>query len=336
MKISIKSISKATGFSPATVSNALNNKKGVNQKTASEIRRVAKEMGYISENRITKVKFVIYKRTGAIIDDSPFFNLLIDGAEKECRKFGYEMIICHLDRFAADYEEQVHWLIRDTDAAVILLGTELMEDDIELYKDAKCPFLLFDYFDPSMSFDGVLIDNDDSARVLTEYLIAKGHEKIGYLKGNFRIQAFKGRANGYRRALKNARLPAEEKYCFTLDTTMDGAYRQMLKILKDRPELPTAFFADNDMIALGAMKAFQESGYRIPDDISIAGFDDLPFSEIVSPRLTTIRVSKPEMGGIAVRKLHEIINQMNRSKSKISVCTDFIERDSVKDIHKMV
>ena len=83
MKVSIKDISERTGFSPATVSNALNHKKGVNADTAAEIFRVAKEMGYISESRIGKIKFVIFKRNGLIIDDTPFFSLLIDGIEKE-------------------------------------------------------------------------------------------------------------------------------------------------------------------------------------------------------------------------------------------------------------
>lgn len=335
MKVSVKKISEMTGFSPATVSNALNKKKGVNKDTSAKIFRIAKELGYIPEDKITKVKFVIYKRNGKIIDDSPFFNLLIDGAEKECRKFGYEMMICHLDRFSEDYDEQVRWMTEDTDSAMILLGTELMEDDFNVFSRAKCPFLLFDYFDASMKFDGVLINNDDSARVATEYLISKGHKKIGYLRGDFRIQAFKGRAMGYRRALQNYDLQVDTKYTFTLDTTMDGAYRKMLQILARKPNLPTAFFADNDMIALGAMKALQESGYRIPEDISIVGFDDLPFCEIVSPRLTTIRVSKPEMGAIAVRRLHEIIRQERKAKTKISMGTDFIERDSVQDIRQI-
>lgn len=333
MKVSVKQISEATGFSPATVSNALNHKKGVNRETSAEIFRVAKEMGYIPENRITKIKFVIYKRNGLIIDDSPFFNLLIDGVEKECRKFGYEMVICHLDRRAADYEEQVKWMIHDTASAVILLGTELMDDDVKIYRNAKCPLLLFDYFDPAMAFSGVLINNDDSARMATEYLLAKGHRKIGYLRGDFRIQAFRCRARGYQRALHNHDINPDTKYTFTLSTTMDGAYKDMLKHLNKSHALPTAFFADNDMIALGAIKALKEKGYRVPEDISIVGFDDLPFCEIATPRLTTIHVSKPEMGAVAVRRMHEIINHVGEGKEKISICTDFIERESVTDIH---
>jgi Transcriptional regulators len=331
-KISIKTLSEVTGFSPATISNALNNKRGVNRETSAEILRVAKEMGYISENRITKIRFVIYKRNGKIIDDTPFFSLLIDGVETECKRLGYELVMCNLDRRDEDYEEQVRWLINDPTSAIIFLGTELMENDIELYKAAKCPFLIFDCFESNMLFDGVLINNADSARVAIEYLIDKGHRKIGYLRGDFRIKAFRSRAMGYARAMHNHNLEINSAYTLTLNATMEGAYEDMKKILMQKPNLPTAFFADNDMLALGAMKALQEMGYSIPGDVSIIGFDDLPFCEITTPRLTTIRVSKQEMGITAVRRLDEMIKKPGRSKLKISVCTEFIERESVGDI----
>jgi len=332
VKISIKKLSEVTGFSPATISNALNNKRGVNKETAAEVLRVAKEMGYISENRITKIRLVIYKRNGKIIDDTPFFPLLMNGVENECKRLGYEMSICNLDKRDEDYEEQVRWLINDMTSAIIFLGTELMENDIDIYRTAKCPFLIFDCFESSMYFDGVLINNADSARVATEYLIDKGHKKIGYLRGDFRIKAFRSRGMGYARAMTNHGLEVNHKYTFTLDTRMEGAYEDMKRILRQSPELPTAFFAENDMIAFGAMKALQEFGYKIPEDISIIGFDDLPFCEITTPRLTTIRVSKQEMGMIAVRRMDEMIKNPGRSKLKISICAEFIERESVREL----
>lgn len=333
MKVSIKQISKATGFSPATISNALNYKKGVNKETSAEIFRVAKEMGYISEAGISKIKFVIYKKNGLIIDDTPFFSLMIDGVGKECRASGYELVIQNLDRRNPDYEEQVKWLINDTASAVVLLGTELMEEDLEIYKGAKCPFLILDYWNSDMSFNGVLINNSDSARMAVEYLIGKGHKEIGYLRGSFRIKAFKSRAVGYRITMNKHNLTPNTKHTFTLSTTMDGAYKDMAEQLKRRTDLPTAFFADNDMIALGAMKALREAGYRIPEDISIIGFDDLPFCEIVTPRLTTLRVSKQEMGQLAIKRIIDMMKDGGDTRTKIQVCTDFVERDSVRDLN---
>lgn len=332
MKVNIKAISEATGFSPATISNALNHKKGVNKDTSAEVFRVAKELGYISESSITKIKLVMYKENGLIVEDTPFFSLMINGFEKECRAFGYEMVICYIDRRSHDFEEQVKWILNDTTAAVTLLGTELMDEDIELFRGAKCPILTLDYWNSDMSFNGVLINNADSAKMAVDYLINRGHKQIGYLKGDFRIKAFRSRAVGYQTSLNKHNLDIDKKYIITLRTTMEGAHMDMADFLKTEPKLPTAFFADNDMIALGAMKALQEFGYKIPDDISIIGFDDLPFSEIASPRLTSLRVPKQEMGQLAVRRIIEMIKTGDEATTKIQVCPDFVERDSVRTL----
>lgn len=332
MKVNIKQISERTGFSPATISNALNHKKGVNRETSAMIFQIAREMGYLEENRITKIKFVIFKRNGLIIDDTPFFQLMIDGVENECRNCGYELIISTLNRNVPDYEEQVWWLLQDKDSAVILLGTELMEDDLKPFYGVNCPFLLLDNWSDDMAFNGVLINNADSARCATEYLIRKGHRDIGYLRGNFRIKAFRSRAVGYQVALNKAGIDVNKGFTITLRTTMDGAYYAMKQYLEHKPKLPSAFFADNDMIALGAMKALVEFGLRVPEDVSLMGFDDLPFSSISAPGLTTLRVSKREMGQAAVRRIKEIIENRDDSKLKIQVCTEFVERSSVIEL----
>lgn len=332
MKVNIKQISERSGFSPATISNALNHKKGVNKETSATIFQIAREMGYLEENRITKIKFVIFKRNGLIIDDTPFFQLMIDGVENECRNCGYELIISTLNRNVPDYEKQVWWLLQDKDSAVILLGTELMEDDLKPFYGVNCPFLLLDNWSDDMEFNGVLINNADSARCATEYLIRKGHREIGYLRGDFRIKAFRSRAVGYQVALNKAGLNLTKEFMITLGTTIDGAYQAMKQYLERKPKLPSAFFADNDMIALGAMKALVETGIRVPEEVSLMGFDDLPFSSIAAPGLTTLRVSKREMGQAAVRRIKEIIENRDNSKLKIQVCTEFIERSSVAEI----
>lgn len=332
-KVNLKTISQITGFSVATISNALNRKKGVNQETASEIFRVAKELGYINEDTISKIRFVIFKKNGLIIDDTPFFSLMIDGIEKECRAQGLEILLSHLSQEDEDYEEQARWMINDNASAIIILGTELSEDDMELYKKANCPLLTLDFWCNDMSLNGVLINNHDSTRMAVEYLISKGHKEIGYLRGNFRIKAFNERATGYQYTLKKQGFPVNGEYVITLGTTINSAYQEMLAHLQKEPKLPTAFFADNDVIALGAMKALQEKGYRIPEDISIIGFDDLPYSEISSPPLTTLRVPKQDMGKLAVRRIVEMMRESSKTKIKIQVCTSFVERGSVRELN---
>lgn len=331
MKVSIKQISQMTGFSPATVSNALNFKRGVNADTAAAVRKAAQDLGYFEEGRITKVKFVIFKYDGSIVEDTPYFTQLISGVEEECRACGMEMQICNLNKKDANYKEQARWLFNDKSAAVILLANEVTDEDADLIKEITIPFVVIDYWKEDMCFNSVSGNNVDSARMATEYLISKGHKEIGYLMGDFRIKPFRARSSGYQAALRKANLPLKKEYCIRLSCRMDEAYQDMKTYLMSKPKLPTAFFSDNDMILLGAVKAMQEYGIRIPEDVSVVGYDDLPFSAISSPAITTIHVPKLEMGRVAVKRLNEIIKGDN-IKLKIQICTQFIERDSVREI----
>lgn len=335
MKPTIRQLSEVTGFSPATISNALNKKPGVNVETSEKVFRAAREIGYLSQDGEKKIKLVMYKTNGMIIEDTPFFPMMLDGFQNECRRNGYEMVICYLDRRDEDFERQVKELTKEPSSMVALLGTELLEKDFRYFKDAKCRFLTLDYWNHEMIFPGVLSNNADAVTMAIDYLYQKGHRRIGYLRGNFRIKPFRSRAFGYRSALISHGLEFQKKYTVTLRTDMDGAYQGMKEYLEKKPALPTAYFADDDMIALGAMKALQEKGYRIPEDVSIIGFDDLPFCEITSPRLTSMRVPKQEMGQIAARQLITMTEQGCRTVTKIQVCAKFIERESVKDISQV-
>ncbi len=332
MKVSIKTISEATGFSPATVSNALNHKPGVNAQTAEKVLTAAKDLGYFAESRVSKVKFVIYKRNGVIVEDTPFFQIMTAGAEAECRANGLEMVLTNLDRRDENFNEQLRWIQNDKSSAVILLGTEMLDEDADLIRGLTVPFVVIDFWKEDMIYNSVLINNADAARTATDYLIRKGHERIGYLRGEYRIRPFRDRAAGYRSALRRARLSICDEYTVTLRTTIDGAYEDMKKHLVKNTALPTAFFADNDMIALGAMKAMADFGIRIPEDVSVIGFDDLSFSSVAFPPLTTLRVPKQEMGRVAVRRIVELLKADGDLCLKQEVIPSFIERESVRDM----
>lgn len=336
MKVSVRQISEETGFSPATVSNALNYKKGVNAETADKIREVARQMGYYDTGRISRVRFVMYKKDGTVVEDTPFFTKMLRGIEEECTSLGYELSVMNLDRRSGNFGEQLRSIQNDLGTAVILLGTEMEDSDLGIIHDMKVPLVVIDYWKEDLSFDAVMATNQDSARFAVNYLIKKGHRSIGYLKGSFRIKPFRGRAAGYQQALEKAGIPYDEKKVITLTANMSGAYRDMLAYLRERPgvKLPTAFFADNDVIALGAMKALTERGYRIPEDVSLVGFDDVTYSSISSPRLTTLRVPKLELGRAAVRRLRDVIQDGDNIHIKTQICTTFVERDSVSDLTK--
>lgn len=334
MKISIKTISELTGFSQATVSNALNNKRGVNKETAEKIIEVAKKHGYLSGSKIDNIKIVIYKKSGIIVSDTPFFTALIDGMETESRNAGFQTTLCNLDQRHPDFEQTRSQLLSDPTCAIVLLATEMDEADIIPFLNCRAPLVVLDNWFDESTFDAVLISNTDCVCAAVKYLIRNGHREIGYLRGSIRIKNFYYREKGYERALCDAGLALNPSYAFSLTPTIEGAYDDMLTLLKGKPQLPTAFVADNDIIALGAMRALQECGYAIPQDVSVIGFDDLPFGAISYPALTTIRVHKHEMGRIAVRRLIEVIQNNSLINTKVLVCNTFIERSSVRDLNK--
>lgn len=330
MKVSIRQISEITGFSQATVSNALNNKKGVNPETARQILEAARACGYQGSRKISGIRFVIIKNGGQVVADTPFFSALIEGVENESREAGYEITLLNLDSKQPDYQQQLQVLLADPSYAILLLATELTEEDIVPFAKAAAPLVVLDAWFEKTVFDCVLINNLDSVKEATQYLLACGHKKIGYLKSKIRIRNFRYRGLGWMLALQGAGLAPDPDFIFSLTPTVEGAHQDMGRLLESNPALPTAFFADNDIIALGAIKALNEHGVTIPKDVSVIGFDDLPFCRISTPMLTSIRVDKEEMGRVAVRRLVERINNGNSDvRVKIEICNTLMKRDSV-------
>jgi len=335
VKVSIRKISQITGFSPATVSNALNRKKGVNAATSEKIFKAAETLGYQQEKTITKIKFVTYRKNGLIIDDSQIFPAMIEGVERQAKELGYETTFSHLNYEDESFELRLREFLEDTNCLSILLGTEMMEEDYVPFYDYKGYLIVLDGWSDGMVFDGVLINNTDAVCQAMEYLVGKGHTKIGYLRGDYRIKAFRYREFGYHRVIGKYRLKVEPEFQITLGTKLESAYQDMKGYLERTGNLPTAFFADNDVIAIGAMRAMKEKGIRIPEDISIVGFDDIGFGSVSTPGLTTIRVFKQEMGEVAVRRALDHIKYSGKNvKMKIQVCTQFVERDSVRHIDR--
>ncbi|MCR5758636.1 MAG: LacI family DNA-binding transcriptional regulator [Selenomonas sp.] len=328
MKVNIRKISELSGFSPATVSNALNNKKGVNHETAMQILAIAKECGYISETKIQSIKLVYYHDSGEIVSDSPFFNNLLESVSNACREEGMDMKVVNLYRRDGNYAQQVELLLQDTSAAILLVGTELSEEDAKAFLDTKMPLVLLDCSFAALPFHSVLMDNENSMGQAAEYLIGLGHRKIGYLRSKVPSHNFQERYRGYEQIMRQHGLAVEKKYGYEVPVSITGAYEMFCRLLEEDRELPTAFLADNDMIALGVMQALQKHQIRIPEDISVVGFDDIEFSRVCAPGLTTVRVHMKELGELAVNKLLEVIKRPQSIPARTQMYTKLVLRGS--------
>lgn len=336
MKVNIKKLSELSGYSPATISNALHNRRGVSKKTAAKVWKLAQEAGYKLKTNVSSIKLVTYSDSGEVFSDSPFFTVLMEGIENEARRSGYDTTIFNLYRRQPDYEQKLQQLLADTSSAILLMGTELNEQDAACFLKAQAPLVLLDCSFDTLNFDAVLMDNENSVAQAVDYLISQGHTEIGYLRGSVRIRNFIKRGRGYRRAMETHGLPINEAYVLDLRPSISGAYQAMDKILKEGRAIPTAFIADNDMIALGAMQALQRNGYRIPEDVSVIGFDDISFCEVFLPHLTTVRVYKKELGQVAVQELIALMQNPDRIKTKTTTMNELVIRNSVAAPRKKV
>ena len=191
------------------------------------------------------------------------------------------------------------------------------------------PIVLLDNCFEGAHIDTVAINNAQGSYEAVRYLIEMGHTKIGYLQSSVVIDNFVSRKRGFQRAMEESGIQIDEEYMFYIDSTVDGSFSDMSRLLESAQRLPTAVFADNDIIALGAMKAMKEFKIRVPEDISIIGFDDMPYCELSEPPLSTVRVFKQYMGRLAVRRLLEKIEFNSGEFVVAEVGTQLIKRRSV-------
>lgn len=333
MKTIMQDIARLAGVSPGTVSNALNNRKGVSKNTRERVLKVAEELGYDrnSKEESRVIRFIIFKKHGYVVSDTPFFAGLVEGIERECRAEGFEVLVSHII-YNEHNDDDIQEIIKQEQiAGVLLLATEMNEEDLESFEKLSVPVILLDSYFNNADFDHVLINNCKGAYEAVNYLIKSGHIEIGCLGSSKPIKNFNYRYEGFRDALTEASLRVHQEYQLFLEPTLEGSYRDMKERLKSKElKLPTAFFAFNDIIALGAIRAMKENGISIPEQISIIGFDDMPFCEISMPRLTTIRVHTQYIGKTAIRRLIQKISEQDQQNLKIEINTELVERESVK------
>lgn len=335
MGLKIKDISDMLNISPATVSLALNNKPGVSEETRQKILSVVEDMGY-DTNILSKpalrnsksIRFIVYKKHGLVVSNTPFFSTLMEGIDLEARKNGYNLVISYINE--SDNKAEILRIIEGNPLdGLIILATEMTSEDIKPFTKLGVPVVALDSYFDMEKIDTIVINNVQGAYEATKYLIDSGHSNIGYLKSSIWIKNFEERKYGFTKALSDNGLTYNVKNVLNLEPTMEGAYTSMINILKNGTPLPTAFFADNDIIAFGTIKALRESGMHLPKQISIIGFDDMPFCEMIDPALTTMKVFKERMGALAVDRLINKIEKNICEFIKLEISTVLIERKSV-------
>ena len=306
-KVTVAEIAKEAGVSPGTVSNALNNRKGsISKEKRDHIIEVAEKLGYFKTGKRTGIlTLVIYSKKERVVGDTPFFSELIRGLENEATKQDYRLNIIYIDSDQIGEIQQLDDVSKSD--GLILLGTEMQLED----------------------GDFLSINNRDGMYEITNYLVKKGYKRIGLINSINQINNFKERKMGYLQAMMDNGLNVVPELEAFVQPTIDYSYRDfkdyLVELIKGEDEMPDAFAAVNDYIALGAIRAMQELNVNVP----ITGFDDISFASYSTPSLTTVRVNKRYLGEVAVKRLIEKFSE-NENTLKIMVSTEIIERDSTK------
>lgn len=310
-----KELARKLGISAASVSYALNGKPGVSIETRNKVKEAAREYGmhFIPLNYSSKTARTIYliyyeKRGPRVIDntfDNSFYSSLTDGINRTSKDLGYHI---HLRSISDPVEmnEELTALNHLNSIGIIILATEMTQEDFLPLAFSKLPVVLLDNHFRSTKVNSVTIDNYFSACAAANYLCRKTEKQPGYLQGAIPILNFQERRRGYELALRQNGYNPATSVCHMLSLNPEDACADMLALLKRNTPVARSYVADNDFIAVGAMKAFREMGYRIPEDVSFVGFDDLPIARYSDPALTTMHVPVQYMGALAVERLHSI------------------------------
>ncbi len=338
MGIRIKDIAEELGVSPTTVSLVLNNKPGAGEDLRKKILQTAKNLGYEGPrtSKVGSLCLLHIARHGHTInrDHDVFIADYIEGLSQGAKLAGFSLEIV---MFKLAPMEQVLETARAKAAdGFIILGTELSQEDVESFSAIRKPLVFIDTYHEFLNYDFVDMNNEDSVFMLLSHLYSLGHRSFGFVKGTIETRNIRLREEGFFAGLRRLGINERTALVFSVDQTYHGAYNDMKAILAQHPRLPSALICSNDIIASGSLKAFSEMGIRVPEDISVVGFDNLPLSAISDPPLTTIQVSKAQIGKMAVQLLISRIHGDPKIPAvKVLIGGRLIERNSVRRIEPL-
>ena len=341
MKPNLKTIANLANVSVSAVSLTLNGKPGVSEATRQRILKIEKQIRqknneeYLAKHK-SEGTFLFLKiiKHGNILnrDHDIFIADYIEGIENEVSKRGYTLQISTFNKPLIKKNIQIYNNLPVD--GLILLGTELLEEDVKLLNTINKPIVFVDTVYNFVNASFVDMSSVDEVFLAIKHLKEMGHTHIGYIRSTSHTQNFIRRDQGFKRVIEYLDLEYDEDIIFNVESTYSGSYRDMKLILEKGAKLPTALFVVNDLIASGCIKAMKEYGIKIPEDVSIVAFDNLPSSAIMEPSLTTINVRKRIIGKKAANFLIDTLNcKEPLPPIKTLISGELVIRDSVKKLY---
>jgi DNA-binding LacI/PurR family transcriptional regulator len=329
--VSIKDIARAAKVSHPTVSRALSNSPLVKGETAKRIRQIAASLGYrpsaIARSLATKRTKTIGVVVTSIAD--PFIADVVSGVEEAANDHGYSVFLANSNANPDREVKVVHSFHERRVDGILVTASRVGALYVPLLSQLKVPIVLINNQHPDETDEfiySVTIDNIKASTEVMRHLIGLGHKRIAYIGDRGGFQSDIERLAGYKQALAFAKYPFLPELVVHGDGKPEGGGQAMERLLA-LPNPPTAVFCYNDMSALGALRALHSHGIKVPDELSLVGFDDLAIASYTSPLLTTVSQPKQQMGRMAMEIMIKLLSRID-SKTNIKVEGKLIIRDS--------
>lgn len=330
-KVSMQDIADRLGISRNAVSLALARKPGVSEETQEMVFYMAKKLGYakIPGTQSTENKILILIPE-YIRDDSYFYNQIYWAVDERAKQKGYIAIMASLSP-QMEQDRSLPELYNDFDFSGIIVIGVVQVEYIQFLTTVTENLVVVDNTYWDVPLDSIVTANTDAGYKMTRYLLDNGHRKIGFIGSIQTTTSIFERWCGYQCAMQNAGLRPYRELSILASSPLSSLLSnsdELCEKMQQLPEIPDAFVCGGDRIAIAAIQSLKKLGYRIPEDVSIVGIDDIDMSQVITPRLTTARIDRARMGREAIDLL---IRHLNRSshRTKIELYTQLVVRDSV-------
>jgi DNA-binding LacI/PurR family transcriptional regulator len=327
-------VARVAGVSLGTASQALNQRSNVSAETREKVLEAALGLGYLKEplktlraQELSVIGMLTKHDVNTPATVNPFYAHIQAGVEQACRTYGMSLMVSAIEVDRSNRPVALPAMIKEQHPdGLIFISTFLDHTIADIYRSLDTPIVLIDSYAPNLPYDSIITDNRQGALLAVNHLLEYGHEHIGLIGSHDKSPpSILERRGGYLEALQSHGLPPHIE---DSDLVRQPAYTATKTLLEHSPEV-TAIFACNDDVAAGVMQAVREMGKRVPDDISVVGFDNIASSADLYPPLTTIHIHKTWMGLLGVQTLIERARNPDKPKTTLTLATDLVIRQSV-------
>lgn len=326
----IRDVARLAGVAPITVSRVINNSGYISEETQVRVRAAIAQLGYVPNTLARSLRSRQTSMLALVLTDitNPFWTTVARGVEDAASDAGFTLILCNTDESEEEQDRYLHVLLQKQVDGILLVPAHNRPDPVQFIRQQNVPVVVLDRRLSGVETDMVRCDSVGGAKDLTRLLVSLGHCQIAALVGPRGVSTAEDRAAGYQRGLQEAGLACTSEQVVYGEFTIESGFAMTELALALSPR-PTALLAGNNFIAIGALKALRSAGLRVPEDIAVVGFDDLPATMVVEPFLTVAAQPAYEMGKRATELLlARLSNRAPEDFQEIILPTELIVRRS--------